>query len=133
MRLHELAPAQIEEWRQARMDAGRAQYGDAHMRRYGLVDVMEELLDAINIIDLAAERMAAEPECASSVRSLRLSVQLLIAAVRDTDKVLPDRLCSEAQGVERVWWSEQVRYKVCDECGETPAWCGCEEAGDDGD
>ena len=116
MRLHELTPEQIEEWRRARLDAGRAKYGDAHMQRYGLVDVMEELLDAENILThLFLERMkSAYPKGMSLAQFKRLAIinedlGRAIEGLQELDALLPDHVCSDEQGGERIWWSEQVR------------------------
>ena len=42
LRLHHLTSSDLREWIQARKEAGQKRYGDAHLKRYGLVDVAEE-------------------------------------------------------------------------------------------
>ena len=62
MRLSDLTRAQIDEWRKARMEKGQEKYGDAHLERYNLVDIVEKLLDAQNIICLLQDRLCEEPD-----------------------------------------------------------------------
>lgn len=118
MRLHEVTQDQIDEWAARRAEVGRNKYGDAHLKRYNLVDVMEELLDATNILGLWAERMKAEgvannpgmlgdPEgvlrCMEGVvAGLDRAISGLIAL----DKHFPDHLCTDEEGGQRVWWRQ---------------------------
>src|SRR5690625_2662623 len=120
MRLHELTPEQIEEWRRRRAEVGRRKYGDAHLQRYGLVDVMEELLDAQNIVELLVNRIlgtdhAAAVNAQAGVLAIRSALWEMAYELQNLDKLLPDHVCSDEQGGERVWWSEQVRRddEVC--------------------
>jgi len=62
MRLHQLTDKQIHEWRMARLEYGRQKYGDRHLQRYNLVDLMEELLDALNIVEFVNERAGHVPK-----------------------------------------------------------------------
>lgn len=116
MRMHEVTADQMIEWLAARYEAGREKYGDAHLHRYGLVDVIEEVLDAINILKLWAERMEAEnirPSLEDPEAYERLVDQVLdgfadvLFLIRDLDAHIPGRACSDEQGGHRVWWSEE--------------------------
>ena len=118
MRLHELTQAQFEQWRQARFDAGQSRYGDAHLQRYGLVDVMEELMDADNILTLfmyrVRESMATDTqrdEIAARIYTIKVVLGFLASLVRELDSVVPDDLCTDERGGERIWWSEQAGEK----------------------
>ena len=115
MRLHELTPEQIEQWRQARLTAGLAKYGVAHMQRYGLVDVMEELLDAKNILTLFMDRVregmvpdTQRADIAMRVYTAKVSLDSVARQILDLDAIVPDDLCTDERGGERIWWSEQA-------------------------
>ena len=115
MRIHELTPEQIEQWRQARLTAGLVKYGAAHMQRYGLVDVMEELLDAKNILTLFMDRVreGMVPDTQSSdiaiyVYTAKVWLGLVENLISDLDSMVPDELCTDERGGERIWWSEQA-------------------------
>lgn len=110
MRLHKLTPAQIEEWREARRAAGRSKYGDAHMQRYGLVDVMEELLDTLNILDLVDSRMYRQVDVLTMFQAqyqllaVRKAIGEAVTQLLKADKPLPDHVCTDEQGGKRIWW-----------------------------
>lgn len=99
-----------------RMDAGREKYGDAHLQRYGLVDVMEECLDASNISRLAIDRADLDAiENGNVATHLNYKVALwefvglmgqAINKLREIDTLAPDALCTDERGGERVFWSE---------------------------
>lgn len=117
MRLYELTPDQIEAWRQARMKEGRRKYGDSHLRRYGLVDVMEELLDAKNILALIDDRLSKTGTWGSDISGrlaeVQMAIDLAIRQAMQTDRIMRDDQCTDEAGGHRIWWSEQ---------------CGCVEA-----
>ncbi|MFP4457807.1 MAG: hypothetical protein ACLFPS_09135, partial [Clostridia bacterium] len=48
-RLHELSQEEMEEWVKKRKRMGVQKYGDAHKKRYTLLDEMEEVLDLEDI------------------------------------------------------------------------------------
>lgn len=115
MRLHELTPEQIEQWRQARLEAGQSRYGDAHLQRYGLVDVMEELLDASNILTLFMDRVregmvsdTQRAEIAMRVYTAKVSLGFVANLISGLDSIVPDELCTDERGGARIWWSEQA-------------------------
>jgi hypothetical protein len=104
-RLYQLTPKQIDEWRQKRSEIGKLRYGESHLQRYNLVDVMEELLDAINICELGKERTLNLHQ--------RLQFDVIIVGLEDfiisckqADEELPDSICTDEQGGERIWWNE---------------------------
>lgn len=115
MRLHELTPEQIEQWRQARLTAGLAKYGVAHMQRYGLVDVMEELLDANNILTLFMDRVregmvpdTQRADIAIYVYTAKVWLGFVASLISGLDSIVPDELCTDERGGARIWWSEQA-------------------------
>lgn len=116
MRLHELTEGQLTEWRVARMDAGRSKYGNAHMHRYGCVDIAEELQDARNIAMLTGARVYRQLDDPGvklqAIRLLRIFADRMdeaMALLQEIDVLLPDEVCSDEQGGERIWISEQGR------------------------
>ncbi len=111
MRLHELTNEQIEEWRQARMKIGEKRYEDTHLGRYNLVDVMEEILDALNILVRLSNRCFKQnrflpQKAVSELYSLTNMLDFTIQNVQMADKEIPDELCTDEEGGERVWWNE---------------------------
>lgn len=112
-RLYKIPAVQYCDWRQARQDHGRAKYGDAHLHRYGVVDVMEELLDAQNIVELLRDRVkrselsqAGKDDVLEAVTDFRIVLQKLEWVLLRIDRSLPDELCTDEQGGHRIWWGD---------------------------
>ena len=108
-RLRDLRPEEFHEWAWARMEVGRAKYGDAHLHRYGLVDVVEELLDAANILHLTSDRLQQQGAWREKpVLDGFSRVRWMIAQARDyvlmLDRHLPDHVCTDERGGTRIWW-----------------------------
>lgn len=112
MRLHELTLERIEEWRQARLEAGQRKYGDAHMQRYGLVDIMEEVLDIDNLLKLHFPRIEDVEDINGAVywyiSDIRYHLDEIKVNLLDLDVILPGEVCIDERGGHRVWWSEQA-------------------------
>lgn len=112
MRLHKLTPEQIEAWRECRAQVGRNKYGDKHLQRNGPADIMEELLDSENILELMVSRVIQQ--CGELTHRQQVQINALAKALTDAktalvelDKYLPDKVCTDEQGGERVWLSDQ--------------------------
>ena len=114
-RLHQLTKADISAWQKARLNKGQEKYKDAHLNRYSLVDVMEELLDAQNILALGIERITnAMRACQDSDKgyaealfesaTLWNRIGATIDAVIEFDQRLPDDVCTDDEGGSRIWW-----------------------------
>lgn len=117
MRLHHLTPEQIEAWQEERLRVGQQKYKDAHMQRYGMVDLMEELLDAINILSLHTERCKDKGAFHSDedalafddlVGELNFRLWRLVGDVQRIDKAIPDELCTDERGGNRIWWTKEA-------------------------
>lgn len=108
-RLHELDCNDLYEWRAARQKVGADKYKDKHLRRYGLVDVMEEILDAKNILQLALDRQIQQG-CYFGTRSLDYFYRILerLTDIKrlliEYDELFPDNLCTDEEGGDRIWW-----------------------------
>ena len=108
-RLHELSPEEIEEWREARAEAGREKYGVDHLNRYNLVDVMEELLDALNILSLLEEQLIGENThyiVLTQMMEFRQIIYENIDKLQEMDKHLQEKFCEDRKADERVWWDD---------------------------
>ena len=111
-RLKDITCSQLEEWRNTRAAIGRKKYKDKHLKRYGLVDVMEELLDAENIIKLIEDRMLKQGyNVQESLLGVRLaSLECLLDDVKqaaiDIDDILEDKYCTDEEGGDRIWWND---------------------------
>lgn len=108
-RLHKITLAELEEWRQERMRVGQLKYGDRDTKRYSLVDVAEELLDVLNILERFENRARAQGYEIDYNQQMRLrkikdDVFSDLARVRNLDELLPDELCTDENGGERIWW-----------------------------
>lgn len=108
-RLHKITLAELEEWRQERMRVGQLKYGDRDTKRYSLVDVAEELLDVLNILERFENRARAQGYEIDYNQQMRLrkikdDVFSDLARVRSLDELLPDELCTDENGGERIWW-----------------------------
>lgn len=111
MRLCDLDLSDVEKWRRARMMAGRQRYGDAHLDRYLLVDVMEELLDAKNAVYLMLDRakrggVKLSYRAREELMALQDALTIACDAVIWLDRHLPDELCTDGNGGYRIWWSD---------------------------
>lgn len=112
-RLRRVSHEDLKSWGNARLKAGRARYGNAHLRRYGVVDIMEELLDAQNIACLLWERarqggltVEQEDEIYDAIETLQVGLDRLSYVLYRLDRLLPDELCTDEQGGHRIWWSD---------------------------
>lgn len=114
-RLHHLSERQLREWQRVRQEEGSKKYGKAHLQRYGLVDVAEELLDALNIIDKMLDRIAEQGEKTTISKHqlagvsryytrLIFTLKNAIKLCQRLDEFLPDKFCTDEQGGERIWW-----------------------------
>ena len=108
-RLHEITPTDLENWKRARMSVGQLKYGDRDTKRYNLVDVMEELLDVLNILERFENRAKAQGYEFNGIelyciRSTERRVRDIIKRLFALDEELPDLLCTDENGGERIWW-----------------------------
>jgi|GEM_PF-6905341 hypothetical protein len=108
-RLHELTFWDIYQWQEARMNEGQKRYGDRDTKRYNLVDVMEELLDAMNILDRFKNRAKLQGYDLASEHSKIFAIQTDIframQRISNLDKSLPSDICTDENGGARIWWS----------------------------
>ncbi|SDM19896.1 hypothetical protein [Halarsenatibacter silvermanii] len=115
MRLGKLTFAELNEWWAERDDTGQREYGNTHLRRYNLVDVIEELMDAGIILERFVDR--AERDCninreveekaIEGADRLIFVVSALIESVCDLDRSLPEELVSDELGGDRVWFKSK--------------------------
>lgn len=113
-RLHQLTKVDISAWQKARLKKGQEKYKDSHLKRYSLVDVMEELLDAQNILALGIERITKNMK--SNKDALKYAPALFesntlwnrinsaIEDIIELDQKLPDDVCTDEKGGLRIWW-----------------------------
>ena len=107
-------PGWVGKWSAARLRHGESKYGEAHLQRYGVVDIMEELIDAKNIAGLLLCRVVCSELTAEQRTKICEAVTLLNRSLEHTglylrqlDELLPDELCTDEQGGDRIWWNEQ--------------------------
>jgi len=112
-RLHELSNEELTQWEMARFESGYEKYQRSHLNRYGTVDTMEELIDAKNILALVHDRAERTWLTDAKKWEVQIHVELLIKqlvflqmALKGFDRVLPDEVCSDEKGCDRVWWSK---------------------------
>ena len=113
MRVHDICKKyHIGDWAEARWQHGKKTYGDDHLQRYNCVDIMEELIDAVNISQLLIERMEAAGVDMEKTSAFWAEYEAFANAMSDVmlqvarlDKLLPEELCTDEKGGERVWWS----------------------------
>lgn len=109
-RIFKLSNYFIEQWRQERMRVGQTRYGNRDLKRYNLVDVTEELLDALNIMERMVNRGKYFQKGFYSVLKRHIScykieetINEAILLIRELDKNLPDEFCTDENGDERIW------------------------------
>lgn len=114
-RLHELTEDQWQEWFAARKAVGDKKYQDKHKKRYTLTDIVEELMDALVINDKGGvDRIMEYAETLEDEVKFQYINQMLILItkelhktinmIRALDEVLPDEICSDEEGGERIWF-----------------------------
>jgi hypothetical protein len=112
-RIFELTPQQIKEWRKARMAEGQKRYGDRDLKRYNLVDVTEELLDCLNILERFDNRARHQNFTDDIILSNAINstkdnlIEAISTAIKQCaflDELLPDEMCTDENGDERIWW-----------------------------
>ena len=105
-RLHELNNEQLKEWVKARKEVGREEYGDAHLKRYNLVDVVEELIDAYIILELFHEKMEiyGVNYPIPDKNEIRNNLYQLIIKLQKLDEFIPDKACTD--NTHRIWWGD---------------------------
>lgn len=109
-RLYKLSDKDIEKWRKARMEFGQKKYGERDLKRYNLVDVMEELLDCLNILDRMEHRAEVQFDESSKKyiekiinKSIRDNVNLTIKSVLAADQLIIDSFCTDDNGDKRIY------------------------------
>ena len=107
--LHNLSESDFEAWRKARMDEGQKRYGDRDTGRYNLVDVAEELLDVVNIMERFENRVRVQGYRTDDldnffIRRIKGKAFDLLKAITVLDEYLPDELCTDENGGDRIWW-----------------------------
>ena len=111
-RLHELNTGDIEAWQQERMRVGQQKYGDRDLNRYNLVDVVEELLDVLNIPERFENRARVQGYELNGLelyytKSAERRISEIIKRIFALDEELPDELCTDENGGERIWWGDK--------------------------
>jgi len=111
-RLYQLSDQELEEWQEARKAVGWEKYGEDSYRRYNLVDVMEELMDAEVILERFQERLVRDRYQLAPIdrRTLSTIIENIAEAkflLMQLDRVLPDHVCTDEAGGERIWWNER--------------------------
>lgn len=111
-RLHHLKSSDFREWIQARKEAGQKRYGDAHLKRYGLVDVAEELQDSLIEMELVLDRLKKQgieiqPEMKEMIAAFSGLVGMALSALLAIDEKLPDEVCTDECGGDRIWWGRK--------------------------
>jgi hypothetical protein len=110
-RLSNISESEFMDWAEKKRKVGKEEYGDSHRDRYGLVDFVEEILDAAHILDLYFERLVKEnarnfdlikEEGLNAVENL----EELVKSARKMDAMTDDRHCTDGEGGERIWWNE---------------------------
>ncbi len=114
-RLFAVSSRDIIRWQKLRAENGREQYKDAHLQRYGLVDVAEEIFDAMHILALAYERIYSQtitpnPRVVRNIADRFARTNNLLGEVFEElcslDRQLSHHVCSDEQGGVRVGWNE---------------------------
>lgn len=110
-RLHKITSAELEEWKRERMRVGQLKYGDSDLKRYGMVDIVEELMDAANILVRFENRAKVQgyefaPWQTESIERLKAGINEAFRAVVALDQNIPDSLCTDENGGERIWWGD---------------------------
>jgi len=111
-RFHQLSGREVEEWRKARMEAGREKYHNIDHKRYGIVDIAEEALDSLNIIERMIIRWSKDQfpishRLHSKLIILWFLLEQVLEILDEIDRYLPDKVCTDEEGGERIWWSDE--------------------------
>lgn len=103
-RVKQLTEEQIQEWRKRRQEIGSDKYGETDLWRYGMVDILEELLDVLNILDRAQRRWQMQSDVSIDTSALTTLTDQAIQEAMRIDAQLPASVCMES--TPRIWWNE---------------------------
>ena len=113
--VHEVSREELEQWRQERLRVGQQRYGDRDLKRYGLLDVTEELLDCLNILERMENRIQVQGVEEKDARATRAAMQLVknrvqqaIDEVQIVDEIVPAELKTDENGDDRIWWNDDT-------------------------
>lgn len=120
-RLHQLTEEELFAWKEARKAVGWQIYGQDSYRRYNLVDVMEEVMDAEVILDRFEERPMREmapgrlalwysllPVDYKTLSRIRFHLAEIKSLLQQLDRAVPDYACTDEAGGERIWWKSST-------------------------
>ena len=121
-RLNELNGQELLRWAQERFRVGQLKYGKAHLQRHTLVDVMEELLDADNVLSLTTLKIAVrkhEPvkaevenrlDVLNAIADIQTEIRRVMDKVQQLDKMLPEEFDRDEKGGKRIWWNQEAGH-----------------------
>ncbi len=121
-RLYNVTRTELEDWRRKRMEIGQLEYGDRDLKRYNLVDVVEELLDVVNIMERFENRLItkygslenADLFCKYNdfiirVNRIKNGANELIKEVKYLDRYIKWEDSTDENGGERIWLNKYSR------------------------
>jgi len=113
-RLHKLSQEEFQEWITKRKIMGSKKYGNAHKKRYTMLDEMEKVLDLEDIHQKGGEdrilTYALKQEelnkryIMNAYDNVRQKADALKEAIIILDRMLPDEVCTDEKGGERIGW-----------------------------
>lgn len=107
-RLKDVYWSDLIKWQKERLEAGQVKYKDAHLQRYGLVDVVEEILDALNILELMKERLSPDAKMIEQIDwEIRRRLHQVLLGCQRIDGLIADEFCTDEKGGKRIWWSPE--------------------------
>jgi len=110
-RFSDLTQQEFDDWVRAKRKVGEQEYGNKHLKRHGVVDFAEEMLDGVHILDLIFDRLQREhARKYDLIENKGLEIVELMEDVlhklREFDAMIDDRHCTDEEGGDRIWWEE---------------------------
>ena len=105
MLLRKMPMSMLERIRKERFRVGQEKYGDKHLKRDNLWDVMEELLDAENILNLAKDRYTRQLSRPLPIEYWEFRIRLneaITYLLYELSEKWPDVVATDEEGGERI-------------------------------
>ncbi len=118
MRVKDLSPGDVRKWRDAREKIGRQEYGDDHLDRYNLVDLIEEIIDADVILQRFIDRLEKQHGLDdknevfhSNIGKINNNLNDIIWRCVLLDHHLAEQHVTDGKGGQRVYWTTERSCK----------------------
>lgn len=117
-KLNDLTTKNLNDWLNTRLKNGQRKYKDSHLKRNGIVDCMEELLDLINILNLhnrdrwnQKNYFFISKGIPHHFALIKENCRNIIDHLKNIELLLNDNELTDEKGGERIWINNPKNYE----------------------